>query len=384
MCPLPGRPSFPLPRYGEGWDYAEVANGRLGANASQTGMAGTGVGTFNDRLRDGALGGGPFGDPRAQGVLTGLGTCPSEADQGTPEQQLNALASLTERVLAGVAGNLAGFTFRGADGAPVAGRDAGGPGCGCGYALLPADVVQYVSAHDNETLYDLVALKLGGGAGPGERSAVAGLAQALVAWSQGTPFFHAGDELLRSKSLDRDSYRSGDWFNALDWTGATTCWGAGLPPAPKNRASWHLHRPLLAQPGPSQEQALAAAQRFRALLRVRASTPLLRLRTADQVQARLRVHNRGPDAQPAVLVWAVHDDDDSGGDGERLDARFSRLLLAINAQRQQVELMDEAWDGRRWALHPALADARLGEGASCEAGRLVLPPLSALAWVVER
>jgi len=32
---------------------------------------------------------------------------------------------------------------------------------------------------------------------------------------QGIPFFHAGDETLRSKSLDRDSYNSGDWFNRL-------------------------------------------------------------------------------------------------------------------------------------------------------------------------
>ena len=35
------------------------------------------------------------------------------------------------------------------------------------------------------------------------------LAVALVAVSQGIAFFHAGDELLRSKSLDRDSYNSG-------------------------------------------------------------------------------------------------------------------------------------------------------------------------------
>ena len=36
------------------------------------------------------------------------------------------------------------------------------------------------------------------------------LASALVAFSQGVAFFHAGDEILRSKSLDRDSYNSGD------------------------------------------------------------------------------------------------------------------------------------------------------------------------------
>src|SRR5262249_44482440 len=35
---------------------------------------------------------------------------------------------------------------------------------------------------------------------------------------QGIPFFHAGVELLRSKSLDGNSYNSGDWFNKLDFT----------------------------------------------------------------------------------------------------------------------------------------------------------------------
>lgn len=35
------------------------------------------------------------------------------------------------------------------------------------------------------------------------------LALGLVAVSQGVAFFHAGDNILRSKSLDRDSYNSG-------------------------------------------------------------------------------------------------------------------------------------------------------------------------------
>ena len=42
-----------------------------------------------------------------------------------------------------------------------------------------------------------------------ERASMATLASALVALSQGVVFFHAGDEILRSKSLDRDSYSSG-------------------------------------------------------------------------------------------------------------------------------------------------------------------------------
>lgn len=42
---------------------------------------------------------------------------------------------------------------------------------------------------------------------------MATLAQWLVALSQGIAFFHAGDELLRSKSLDRDSYDSGEFLD---------------------------------------------------------------------------------------------------------------------------------------------------------------------------
>ena len=39
-----------------------------------------------------------------------------------------------------------------------------------------------------------------------DRAAMCRLALALVVLAQGVPFVHAGDELLRSKSLDRDSY----------------------------------------------------------------------------------------------------------------------------------------------------------------------------------
>ena len=55
------------------------------------------------------------------------------------------------------------------------------------------------------------------------------LALSIVMFSQGVPFFHAGDDLLRSKSLERNSYDAGDWFNRLDWTLQTNNWGAGLP-----------------------------------------------------------------------------------------------------------------------------------------------------------
>ena len=51
-----------------------------------------------------------------------------------------------------------------------------------------------------------------------DRTRVQNLALDIVMFGQGIPFFHAGSEMLRSKSLDKDSYNSGDWFNAIDFT----------------------------------------------------------------------------------------------------------------------------------------------------------------------
>ncbi len=46
--------------YGEGWNFGVMANNGRGVNAIQVNMAGTGIGTFSDRIRDAVRGGGPF------------------------------------------------------------------------------------------------------------------------------------------------------------------------------------------------------------------------------------------------------------------------------------------------------------------------------------
>ena len=118
-----------------------------------------------------------------------------------------------------------------------------------------------------------------------QRVRVAMLALATVALSQTPMMWHAGTDLVRSKSLDIDSYDSGDWFNALDWSGRDSAFGRGLPPAARNRHLWDLYRPLLGRadlrPGP-EHLALARAW-ARDLLRLRFSTPLLRLGSAEHI-----------------------------------------------------------------------------------------------------
>jgi len=52
-----------------GFDFGEVANNTLGVNATQKNLFGNGIGTFNDRIRDGIRGGSPFTDERVQASL---------------------------------------------------------------------------------------------------------------------------------------------------------------------------------------------------------------------------------------------------------------------------------------------------------------------------
>src|SRR4030095_9680394 len=63
--------------YGEAWNFGVMANNGRGVNAIQVNMAGTGIGSFNDRIRDAVRGGGPFSPRRDQGFATGLYTEPN-------------------------------------------------------------------------------------------------------------------------------------------------------------------------------------------------------------------------------------------------------------------------------------------------------------------
>src|SRR5207302_1831912 len=71
------------------------------------------------------------------------------------------------------------------------------------------------------------------------------MAMSLVTLGEGVPFFQAGDDMLRSKDMDQNSYDSGDWFNKIDWSGATANWGIGLPLASQNGGQWSNMTPLL-------------------------------------------------------------------------------------------------------------------------------------------
>ncbi len=335
--------------YGEGWDFGEVASNARGVNATQVNMAGTGIGTFNDRLRDAVRGGSPFDagqDLLRQGFASGLYTDPNAREEADP---LGLLLQITDWVRIGLAGNLSDYQFVDSTGSLVSGAEIDYNGNPAGYTADPQENIVYISKHDNQTLYDNNAYRLPVDTSMADRIRMQNLGLSTVFLSQGVPFVQAGGDILRSKSLDRDSFNSGDWYNAIDWTFQDTNWGHGLPVASKNRENWDIMRPLLADPtlNPAEEDVALMAELFTELLQIRQSSPLFRLQTAVSVQDRLAFHNTGPEQIPGLIVMSLSD-----VVGEDLDANYDMVAVLFNANVEAVTFTNEAFAGLPWELHP--------------------------------
>jgi pullulanase/glycogen debranching enzyme len=176
---------------------------------------------------------------------------------------------------------------------------------------------------------------------------------ATVTLSQSPSFWHAGTELLRSKSLDRNSYDSGDWFNRIDWTGQESTFGSGLPSAADNQEKWPLMAPLLADPALKPQPADMAAAEASALdlLRVRSDVDLLRLGSADLIRQKVTFPNGGPDAAPGVILLQI--DDLVGPDA---DPELDGALVVFNASPSPVTQTVPGLAGRGFELADAQAD----------------------------
>ncbi len=373
-----------IPLIGEGWNFGEVADGARFVQASQLSLNGTGIGTFSDRLRDAVRGGGAGDSGEAlvarQGYVNGL----SYDANAVSKQGRDELLRAADLVRVGLAGSLRDYpllTWQG-DVRPLERVDYGGQPAG--YASQPSEVVNYVENHDNQTLFDTNAMKLPVDTSPEDRARVQVLAAALVAFSQGVAYFHAGIDTLRSKSLDRNSFDSGDWFNRLDWRYADNHFGAGLPPEADNGGSHAQMRPLLADARLKPRPADIAWTRdaFRDLLRIRASSRLFRLRTADEVRERLRFPNSGPSQLPTLMAGHL--------DGHGLPgAAFEELVYLVNVAPQEQAVSIPSLKDKAFVLHPvhldpAAADRRPAERAryAPAQGRFTVPPRSAVVFVV--
>ncbi|PWI18790.1 DUF3372 domain-containing protein [Streptomyces sp. Act143] len=327
--------------YGEGWNFGEVADDARFVQATQKNMAGTGIATFSDRARDAVRGGGPFDeDPGVQGFASGLYTDPnSSKSNGTPAEQKARLLHYQDLIKVGLSGNLAKYTFTDTDGKEVTGAEVDYNGQPAGYADAPGDALAYADAHDNESLFDALTYKLPATTGADDRARMQVLAMATATLSQGPSLSQAGTDLLRSKSLDRNSYDSGDWFNAIHWNCADgNGFGRGLPMAADNESKWPYAKPLLGQVKVGCAQITGASAAYQDLLKIRSTESVFSLGTAAQVQSELSFPLSGKEETPGVITMELGD-----------------LVVVFNATPEKQEQRIVSLAGKGYALHPVQA-----------------------------
>lgn len=343
--------------YGEGWNFGEVANNALFTQATQGQLDGTGIGAFNDRLRDAVHGGGPFDEDHR--VFQGFGSGAFSDFNGLdtrPESERRAdYLHRVDLVKLGLAGNLKDYTLTTYDGKTVSGAQLDYNGQGAGFASQPAENVNYVDAHDNETLFDLVTYKMPADAPMENRVRMSLISQASVALSQSPSFWASGTEMLRSKSLDRDSFNSGDYYNAIDWTMHDNGFGHGLPVKSKNGAAWDHMRPLLENPDlkPSPEQIDTSSEIAMDFLRVRSSSRLFTLGSADLIRSKVTFPNSGEGAVDGTIVMLINDEAGAGSD---VDAALDGALVVFNATDKTMTTAVDGLAGRVFKLHEAQAN----------------------------
>ncbi len=156
--------------YGEPWTGGDsgLPADQLLTKGQQRGL---GIAVFNDNVRNGLIG--SVFERTAQGFATGA-------------------SNQEDSIKKAVIGSISNFT------------------------AAPSETMNYVTSHDNLTLWDKITASTPG-ATEEQRIHMDELAQAIVLTSQGVPFMQGGEEFLRTKGGNDNSYNAGDAVNQYDW-----------------------------------------------------------------------------------------------------------------------------------------------------------------------
>ncbi|MGE5707610.1 MAG: type I pullulanase [Bacteroidota bacterium] len=169
------------------------------------------------------------------------------------------------------------------------------------FADHPCETVNYVSCHDNLTLWDKIN-KSNSQDSEEERIKMDLLSHALVLLSQGIPFLHGGEEFLRTKGGNHNSYNAGDAVNQIDWS---------------RKGKYRF-----------------VFDYVKGLIRLRREHPAFRMSTADQLHKHLTFL---PSPKGTVAFLISHH-----ANGDRWDS----ILVAFNQTRQAQPLIMP--DPGRW------------------------------------
>jgi len=401
--------------YGEGWNFGEVVSNSQFVQASQLELGGSEIGTFSDRLRDAVRGGGN-NTRDSQGVGNGLLTFPNnkqsnekQLDEEQSQTQLNTEYMLRmDQLRIGLAGNLINFPLRTINGQKVLGKDIPYGDQPTGYALDPADTINYVSKHDNQTLWDNSQYRLAFNVPTKNRVRMHLQSLSFALFAQGIPFIHMGSEFMRSKSFLRDSYDYGDWFNRVDFSKQDNFYNVGLPPAEKDQANWPLIKEVLAghqgRDQVSAEHIQFSSEVFKEMLAIRMSSPLFRLTNEQSIIDKVSFLNASvPEQQKkakqqlGLLVMKIDDNA-----GKPVDSNYQSLIIIFNtsAETQSFSYNDDddfKEEGEEYAssaynssqgyqLHPLQKNGAddVMKQSKVTAEGFTVPPLSSVVFVKPR
>jgi pullulanase len=370
--------------YGEGWNMGVVANNARFVTASQFNLYGTGIGSFNDRIRDSVRGGGCCDSGNTlvaqQGFINGAYYDPNA--QST--QALGDLLNLSDLVRVGLSGTLKNYSFVNSSGNLVANSQVNYFGQAAGYTENPGEIINYIEAHDNQTLFDINAYKLPTTTSLADRVRVQNMGIAINMLSQGIPFFQIGQDMLRSKSMDQNSYASGDWFNALDFTYQANNFGVGLPIAGSNQQNWPLMSPLLINPTIMPNSVAIATSRdyFTDMLAIRKDTTLFRLRSGQDVMNRLTFYNVGPSQLPGIIAMGLDGQNPNLYPG----AKYKSVVVLFNVDKVAKTLNIPAMQGKSLVVHPVQMASTADPVArtatfSSSTGTFMIPPRTTVVFV---
>jgi pullulanase len=165
--------------YGEGWDMERVLP--ASKMMTQAYVYDTGIAAFNDGIRDNSRG---DNEPPATGFVQG--TRPQFGGIERFKLEIKGQNTGKEKQIIKV--------------------------------FSPNETINYVSAHDDLCLWDKLTLSTTGVPEP-LRKNMDKLAIGVILTAQGVPFIHAGDEFLRSKTLNANSYNNNDpQVNPINWS----------------------------------------------------------------------------------------------------------------------------------------------------------------------
>lgn len=311
--------------FGEGWDQDSASNVVGGENnATQINMHDTLIGTFNDRIRDAVRGSGPFdhGDAliKLQGFATGRcteindkrnkldpkyscdPTATNESDYGMHPLNWQDVIRIS------MAGNLRDYELLTYTDEVKAGKDISYWGAISGYGDQPINTINYVSKHDNQTVFDLIMYKAKKSNTMENKVKMQGIAIATAMLGQSPVFDQQGSDLLRTKYFQNDSFNTGDFSNKVNY--AEDKGNEFIPGAIVNKSKdaedWGAIKEVSdynTDVGPELKAKMVDT--YKALATIRKDHNLLYLGDADLIKQNVEFLNVGSKQVPGLIVMKV-------------------------------------------------------------------------------